>query len=61
VSDLEDSKKDRSQRRLRRDWSLEGARTGITQEDAKRRLIKLVRELGGFEVSQGEKRTRWLG
>lgn len=61
VSDLEDAKKDKSQRRLGRDWSLEGARTGITQEDAKRRLIELGAELKDRGISQEEKRQRWLG
>ncbi|KAG0048630.1 hypothetical protein BGZ90_007575, partial [Linnemannia elongata] len=57
VSDLEDPKKDKSQRRLGRDWSLEGARTGIS----KRPLIDLGTELKDLETSQGEKRKRWLG
>ncbi|OAQ22203.1 hypothetical protein K457DRAFT_37298 [Linnemannia elongata AG-77] len=57
VSDLEDPKKDKSQRRLGRDWSLEGARTGIS----KRPLIDLGTELKDLETSQDEKRKRWLG
>ncbi|KAG0247813.1 hypothetical protein BGZ95_008425, partial [Linnemannia exigua] len=61
VSDLEDAKKDKSQRRQGRDWRAEGARTGITQEDAKRRLIELETELNGLEILQEEKRKRWLG
>ncbi|KAK5817084.1 hypothetical protein F5H01DRAFT_379313 [Linnemannia elongata] len=57
VSDLEDPKKDKSQRRLGRDWSLEGARNVIS----KRPLIDLGTELKDLETSQDEKRKRWLG
>ncbi|KAK3840822.1 MAG: hypothetical protein J3R72DRAFT_524850 [Linnemannia gamsii] len=60
VSVLDESKKDKTQKRAAIDWSREGPRTGITQQMAQERLVTLNSEIKDIEKEQKAKRDAWV-
>ncbi|KAK3836850.1 MAG: hypothetical protein J3R72DRAFT_198858 [Linnemannia gamsii] len=60
VSDLDEAKKVKTDKRTGRDWGREGSRTGISQEDARKRLVDIEEDLQELESLQEEKRQKWL-
>ncbi|KAK3806528.1 MAG: hypothetical protein J3R72DRAFT_530723 [Linnemannia gamsii] len=60
VSVLDESKKDKTQKRAAIDWSREGPRTGITQQMAQERLVTLNSEIKDIEKEQKAKRMHGL-
>ncbi|KAK3844920.1 MAG: hypothetical protein J3R72DRAFT_437455 [Linnemannia gamsii] len=60
VSVLDESKKDKTQKRAVIDWCREGPRTGITQQMAQERLVTLNSEIKDIEKEQKVKRDAWV-
>lgn len=60
VSVLDESKKDKTQKRAVIDWSREGARTGITQQIAQERLVTSNNEIKNVEKDQKVKKDAWV-
>ncbi|KAG0355912.1 hypothetical protein BGX24_006525, partial [Mortierella sp. AD032] len=60
MAGLDEAKKVKTDKRTGRDWGREGSRTGISQEDARKRLVDIEEDLQELESLQEEKRQKWL-
>ncbi|KAK5808840.1 hypothetical protein F5H01DRAFT_52172 [Linnemannia elongata] len=60
MSVLDESRKDKTQKRTGIDWSREGARTGISQQMAQERLVTMNNEIKDVEKDQKAKRDAWV-
>lgn len=60
MSVLDESRKDKTQKRTGIDWSREGARTGISQQMAQERLVTMNNEIKDVENDQKAKRDAWV-